>query len=99
MNDKQCRPYTDGKIREQSYNQIKTSFMTPSSNVPDRIVQQDIQFYVPKVYMGKDSTMSGVSYAGMNIETPADVDQIGSIPVNNYDGEPVPVTTFMIDGD
>jgi hypothetical protein len=95
MNDKTCRPYTDGSVREASYNQIRSGFMTPSSNEPNRIVQQDIRFYVPRVYMGTDPYMSGISYAGMNLENPADVDQIGSIPVNDFNGEPVPIGSFM----
>lgn len=99
VNNKTRRPYTDGSVREDSYNQIKSGFMTPSSNDPDRIVQQDIRFYVPRVYMGVDPYMSGISYAGMRLENPADIDQIGSIPVNNFNGEPVPISSFMSNDD
>lgn len=99
INDTTCRPYTDGSVREESYNDLSTRFMTPSSNDPDRIVQQDIRFYVPRVYMGIDPYMAGVSYASMSLEIPADIDQIGSIPVNDYDGEPVPVSAFMENDD
>ena len=95
INNTSCRPYTDGSVKEDSYNQIKSGFMTPSSNEPNRIVQQDIRFYVPRVYMGVDPHMSGISYAGMSLENPADIDQIGSIPVNDYNGEPVPISSFM----
>lgn len=95
INNKTCRPYTGKNIKEDSYNTIKTSYISPSSNNPDRVIKQDVKFYVPRVYMGIDPYMSGVSYAGMSIEIPADIDQIGSIPVNDYDGEPVPVSAFM----
>ena len=69
--------------------------MSPSANEPDRIVEQTINFYVPRLYMGKDPFIRGTAYASLSIESPADIDQVGSIPVNDYDGEPVPVSSFV----
>lgn len=92
-----CRPYTDKSIREGSQNIIPALTMTPGSNDPNTIVTRNIGIYTPKLYMGVDPYIGGVSYAQMSIETPADVDQIGSIPVNDYDGEPMPVNSFVND--
>ena len=72
-------------------NTLNAGFLTADG----KIVDQHIKFDVPKLYMGIDPYMRGVSYANMSIESPADIDQIGSIPVNNYDGEPVPLSGFM----
>jgi hypothetical protein len=69
--------------------------MVPNSNEPNRSVTQDIMVHVPRLYMGKDPYISGISYAGASIEIPADIDQIGSIPVNDFDGDPVPIGSFM----
>lgn len=89
-----CRPYT-GKTVEGSINTVDASFFSPMTNEVNDIKSSNIQFYVPKLYMGRDPYISGVSYAKMAIGGPADVDQIGSIPVNDYDGEPVPVGAFV----
>jgi len=90
-----CRPYTDNRTREGDYNHITARMMTAGSNSANYTVDEDIDFFVPRLYMGKDPTISGFSYAQMGIETQADVDQIGSIPVNDYSGEPVPLSAFM----
>jgi hypothetical protein len=106
-----CRPYTGRSIKENSYNTITTGFMLPSSNDPDNIVQQNIQMYVPSVYMNgipslrqssnpngnNDPYISGISYAAMDLEIPADIDQIGSIPINDSNADPVPITSTMSD--
>jgi hypothetical protein len=95
-NNRTCRPYA-GKIRENAYNIIKTNFLSPSSNDPNNTIQQDIKLYVPRVYMGKDPYISGISYASMNLEIPADIDQMGQIPVNDFNGEPVAINSLMSD--
>lgn len=91
-----CRPYTDN-VKEDHANNIYTGFMSPMTNdVTDRKYSK-IQFYVPKLYMGKDPYISGVSFAllGSDIEIPADIDQIGSIPVDDFSGEPIPVNSSI----
>lgn len=92
---KSCRPYTDLKTKEGSINNKKLKMMTAGSNSANYVVEENINFYVPRLYMGKDPTISGISYAQMNIENPADIDQIGSIPVDDYSGEPVPVSAYV----
>jgi hypothetical protein len=89
-----CRPYTDTATKEGSFNKIRARMMTAGSNSANYVVDENIIFYVPKLYMGRDPTISGISYAQMNIENPADIDQIGSIPVDDYNGEPVPVDAY-----
>lgn len=98
INATSCRPYTGDAIKEDSVNHMRVKFMVPSSNEPDRSVTQDIMIHVPRLYMGKDPYISGISYAGASIEIPADIDQIGSIPVNDFDGDPVPIGSFMNEG-
>ncbi len=80
-----CKPGLG--VVKNANNEIRSGFMTAGGN----IVNHDIRFFVPNVYMGEDPYIKGISYASMNIEGPADVDQIGSIPVNDYDGDFLPV--------
>lgn len=90
-----CRPYTDNSITEGAVNSINASFLSPLTNDVKDIKSANIRFHVPKLYMGRDPYISGVSYAKMSIGGPADIDQIGSIPINDYDEEPVPVGAFV----
>jgi hypothetical protein len=85
------------KIHGNTYNLIKTEFLSPSSNDPNHTIQQDIRLYVPRTYMGKDPYISGISYASLNLEIPADIDQIGNLPVNDFKGEPVAINSLMSD--
>jgi len=80
------------KVNNQTdaINKIKTSTISPSGH----LVHQDVDIYMPKVYMGGDPQILGTSYASMSVGGPADIDQIGSIPVNDYNGEPVPLSSF-----
>lgn len=91
------RPYTDNNVVEGGYNIMNVTFMSPLSNEIKDIEKISMSINVPKVYMGRDPYISGVSYATETIDSPADVDQIGSIPVNDYNGEPVPVSSFSVD--
>jgi hypothetical protein len=67
------------------YNNYSTGYITADG----RILNQNVSVFMPKVYMGTDPYGGrGLSYAKQSIETQADIDQIGSIPVNNYKGAP-----------
>lgn len=78
-------------IKMDKNNNYTTGFITADG----RILNQNVTVFIPKVYMGTDQYGGrGVSYANKSIEKPADVDQIGSIPVNDYSGQPKP--TFGI---
>lgn len=92
---KVCRPYTGDTVRENSSNVVNAPFMSPFTNRVGDIKSRDMKFFVPTVYMGRDPNISGISYAKMSIGGPADVDQIGSIPVNDFDGEPVPLNGLV----
>jgi hypothetical protein len=64
------------------------------------IVDQNINFYIPETYLGVTGQRGAMMSALLNEISndggePADVDQIGSIPVNNYKGEPVPIGGFF----
>jgi hypothetical protein len=83
-------PICRATLREGSVNNIKSGFMTAGGD----IINQNIDFYVPRTYLGNDPFIDGTSYAQLTIESPADIDQIGSIPVNDYDGEPVPIESY-----
>lgn len=83
-------PCNNGVVKNAN-NEIRSGFMTAGG----KIVNHDIRFFIPPLYMGEDPYIKGISYASMNIEGPADVDQIGSIPVNDYNGDFLPVgSTF-----
>jgi hypothetical protein len=76
------------EVKGQLYksNTIKTKIMTGNG-----IVDQNITLTMPKLYMGAvGPNMRGFDSGGLSIERPADIDQIGSIPVNDYYGEPLP---------
>jgi hypothetical protein len=73
-----------------SINTFHNNFISTNGNV----IQQKTNMYVPKLYMVSNLDVSG-NYNNSNIERPSDVDQIGSIPVNDYDGEPLPVNSMM----
>jgi len=83
QSQQKCRP----QVTDNSYNRVVAGMIGANGETDTR----DIRFYVPRVYMGEDPQIKGVEYANMYLEIPADVDQIGSIPVNNYDGEPVSI--------
>lgn len=89
INQPNCKlQATDGKM-----NNYKTGFVTASGN----IVNQNVDFYIPRVYMGVDPYIRGPDYAEMQLEQHADIDQIGSIPVNDWDGSPQPMRSFITD--
>lgn len=87
------QPISKLTARDGQVNNIKSGFMTASGHVVD----QNIDFYIPRTYMGNDPYIRGASYADTSLEQPADIDQIGSIPVNDYDGSPQPMGSFIID--
>ena len=68
-----------------------------------KIIDQLVNYYVPQTYLGAAGQRSGMptGYPSLDniardIGEPADVDQIGSIPVNNYEGEPVPIGSILM---
>lgn len=65
-------------------NNITTEYIAADGS----ILNQNVDFYVPRVYM--DTGVSS-SYIDMTLDQHADVDQIGSMPINDYLGEPEPV--------
>jgi hypothetical protein len=83
------KPMCLSNMTPGAINKIKTKFMEG-----EKIIDQEVDLYVPEVYMGLDPYIKGVSYSSYSIEIPADIDQIGSIPVNDYQGEPKPVNDF-----
>jgi hypothetical protein len=74
-------------------NNIKTGIMTADG----RTVDQSINYYVPMRYLGQDPHIKGYNYSTIMHEPQADIDQIGSIPVNNYDGQPMAVDSLLTD--
>ena len=72
-------------------NTYQTRYVTADGTISN----QNVDIFMPQVYMGTDPYGgSGVSYVNTNIERSADIVQIGSIPVNDYNGQPKP--TFGI---
>ena len=86
-------PMCRSQVTDNHTNHMNVGFLTATGEYMNQI-----DWYVPRVYMGGDPWIGGTRYANQRIESPADVDQIGSIPVNNYDGEPVPVNSMVDTG-
>ena len=86
--DQTCRPsigQTNPHIRTNTFNsQILTA---------NGIKNNNITLAVPKLYMGNVDGYSSLDTQHI-LETEADVDQIGSIPVNDYTGQPSPVAYY-----
>jgi hypothetical protein len=68
-----------------------------------KIVDQHVNYYVPQTYLGASGQRVGMPTGypafdniARDIGEPADVDQIGSIPVNNFEGEPVPIGSITM---
>lgn len=73
----------------------RNTYQTGYVTADGKILNQKVDMFIPQVYMGNDPYGGrGISYANKNIERSADIDQIGSIPVNDYNGQPKP--TFSI---
>jgi hypothetical protein len=94
-------PMSHPKIRPQTHNYAMKLFDATGKEYP---VMHKV--HVPPTYMGVINGIRGnptfkedVRYfngvSGSSLSFPADVDQIGSIPVNNYQGEPVPVGSAL----
>ena len=67
------------------------------------IVDQTVNYYVPQTYLGASGQRVGMPTGFPALDNiardegePADVDQIGAIPVNNYEGEPVPIGSILM---
>jgi hypothetical protein len=82
--DQTCRP----SIR-QTNPYIRTNTFNSKILTADGITNNNITLAVPKLYMGNEDGYRGFDTQRMTLETPADVDQIGSIPVNDYTGQPL----------
>lgn len=80
----------ESNIKFDSINKVRTGFINANGNVID----QNADLYVPRLYMTSDASVMGMSHYNSSSGNSADVDQIGSIPVNDYDGEPLPVNSF-----
>jgi hypothetical protein len=71
------------------------TYTTGMINASGEIVNHNVSYYIPNLYMDGYPGIRGIHYDTQSVESEADVDQIGSIPVNNYDGEPKPLGSFM----
>jgi hypothetical protein len=68
------------------------------------VVDQHVNYYVPQTYLGAAGQRSGMPTGFPALDNiartsgePADVDQIGAIPVNNFEGEPVPIGSILME--
>lgn len=67
------------------------------------IVDQNVNYYIPQTYLGASGQRVGMPTGYPSLDNivgdlgePADIDQIGSIPVNNYEGSPVPIGSILM---
>ena len=87
-------------LRIASVNTVRKLTLTADGRVED----QHVNFYIPQTYLGASGQRVGMptGYPGLNdiirySGEPADVDQIGAIPVNNYEGFPQPYNSVLLD--
>jgi hypothetical protein len=91
VDNKKNEPLCRSSVKTDKINNVKTGIISASGEV----VLNNINFYVPKTYMGGDPFIRGSNFGAIDFEPQADIDQIGSIPVNDYHGNPVPIgSTF-----
>lgn len=90
----------EDKLYPAAVNTVRTQTMTAGGTIVDK----NVNFYIPYTYLGVAGQRSGMptgypswaNIARMDGE-PADIDQIGAIPVNNYEGDPVPIGSILMD--
>lgn len=76
------------RLKIASVNTVRTKVLTSNGDV----IHQYVNFYIPQTYLeGTKRGMQSIDAFAKDHGEPADIDQIGSIPVNNYKGEPVPI--------
>lgn len=78
-------------VNYDTMNKFRINTISPAG----QLAEQNVSLYTPTVYMGETPPIKGTAYANMTLEIPADVDQIGSIPVNDYEGDPIPLGSFI----
>ena len=68
-----------------------------------QVVDQHVNYYIPQTYLGAAGQRVGMPTGYPSLDDivrengePADVDQIGAIPVNNFEGEPVPIGSITM---
>ena len=100
LSNKPDQQRCEDRLNIAAVNTVRTKTLTASGNIVDK----HVNFYVPQTYLGAAGQRSGMPTGYPEIDgftrdngQPADVDQIGSIPVNNYEGEPVPVGSVLME--
>lgn len=90
----------DDRLNIAAVNTVRTRTLTASGEIVDK----HVNFYIPQTYLGAAGQRTGMPTGYPEIDDitrshgqPADIDQIGSIPVNNYEGEPVPIGSVLMD--
>lgn len=90
----------DGTICPDDFNLNNDNYYRQTIVGADgKTTTQNVNLYVPRTYLGGHVLSNGRLVRGGNFsnkiyEKQADVDQIGSIPVNNYRGEPIPIDSL-----
>ena len=84
-------PICKGKVNSGRVNSLDLKIIGPSGQISEHTAN----FYVPHMYMGGDHNLRGCNFGVIDYDGPADVDQVGSIPTNDYRGQPVPMGTRM----
>lgn len=97
--DKPIVQKCEGGLNIAKVNSVRKLTLTADGE----IVDQNVDFYIPETYLGVSGQRGAMITGYPSFENkshdqgePADIDQIGSIPVNNYKGEPVPIGSFFM---
>jgi hypothetical protein len=97
--DKPIVQKCEGGLNIAKVNSVRKLTLTADGE----IVDQNVDFYIPETYLGVSGQRGAMITGYPSFENkshdqgePADIDQIGSIPVNNYRGEPVPIGSFFM---
>lgn len=85
VDEKKNVPLCRSTIKTDSINHFKTGMI----NASGEMILNDVNWYVYN--LSGDPLIKGSNFGAIDFEPQADVDQIGSIPVNDYAGNPVPI--------
>lgn len=79
-------PICKGRVNTGRVNSIDLTVIGANGDTSNHIAN----FYVPITYMDGNEGLKGSNYVMIDYDGPSDIDQIGSIPTNDYKGLPVP---------
>lgn len=84
-------PICDPQLKKNIVHFVRDPILMADGSIMD----VNAKIFIPKTYMGGYLNIKGYNYGDTTLETNSDIDQIGSIPTNDYYGEPKPIGTVL----